>query len=83
MCNNCNCENYLKCSIVGFSTSPAFCCEKCYNYDELHTCLTAQLNRKTKIDLEEKHIEIFPRFFCLKQHKKSILRKAETPFIDE
>jgi hypothetical protein len=81
MCN-CYCENFDRCSIVGFSTSPAFCCDKCYQYDESKSCLNAKLSHKVKIDKEKDHIEIFPRFFCLKQHKKSILRKPEIQFID-
>ena len=38
MCNNCNCDNYDQCSIVGYMPN-GFCCTKCYLYDEMHTCL--------------------------------------------
>jgi len=43
MCNNCNCDNYDKCSIVGYMPV-GFCCSHCYLYNEQHTCL----NTKTK-----------------------------------
>ena len=38
MCNNCNCDNYEKCSIVRYMPV-GFCCSKCQLYDEAHTCL--------------------------------------------
>jgi hypothetical protein len=46
MCNNCNCDNYEKCSIVGYMPV-GFCCSKCYLYDENHTCL-ANKRKRTK-----------------------------------
>lgn len=49
MCNNCNCENYDKCSIVGYMPV-GFCCTKCVLYDENRTCLKT----KTKRNLEER-----------------------------
>ncbi|MHA1291345.1 MAG: hypothetical protein ACTSQJ_01605 [Promethearchaeota archaeon] len=49
MCNNCNCDNYDKCSIVGFMPI-GFCCSNCYLYDENYTCL------KTKTKPKEKNI---------------------------
>lgn len=52
MCNNCNCDFYDRCSIVGHITSPFHCCEKCDLYDEAHTCL--KMNSKRKDSGEEK-----------------------------
>ena len=37
MCNNCDCENYEQCSIVGYLPY-GVCCPNCVNYDEAHTC---------------------------------------------
>jgi len=45
MCNNCNCEAYDQCSIVGYMPV-GFCCTKCYLYDEQHTCLKSSLKGK-------------------------------------
>ncbi|MHA1282644.1 MAG: hypothetical protein ACTSQP_09075 [Promethearchaeota archaeon] len=47
MCNNCNCDMYYKCSIVGFMPI-GFCCSNCYLYDENHTCLKMQLQKEKK-----------------------------------
>ena len=49
MCNNCNCDAYDQCSIVGYMPV-GFCCSKCVLYDENHTCLKT----KTKRDMNEK-----------------------------
>ncbi len=38
MCNNCNCDGYDKCSIVGYLPI-GFCCSHCFLYNEHHTCL--------------------------------------------
>jgi len=48
MCNNCNCDGYDKCSIVGYLPI-GFCCSHCYLYNETHTCLLT----KTKHLAEE------------------------------
>ncbi|MFX1308911.1 MAG: hypothetical protein ACFE9M_12410 [Promethearchaeota archaeon] len=45
MCNNCNCDAYAQCSIVGYMPV-GFCCSKCYLYNEEHTCLNSQLKGK-------------------------------------
>ena len=50
MCNNCNCDDYDKCSIVGYMPL-GFCCEKCNLYDEKHTCLTCQSSVKEDLKL--------------------------------
>jgi len=50
MCNNCNCDNYDKCSIVGYIPI-GFCCEKCNLYDEKRTCLQSQSSVKTELKL--------------------------------
>ncbi|MEJ2250549.1 MAG: hypothetical protein P8Y70_01380 [Candidatus Lokiarchaeota archaeon] len=56
MCNNCNCENYDRCSIVGYMPI-GFCCSKCDLYDESHTCLHTKTKRKDseKVITEEIH----------------------------
>ncbi len=41
MCNNCNCDNFDLCSIVG-NLPMGFCCSKCYLYNENHTCLSTK-----------------------------------------
>lgn len=45
MCNNCNCEAYDQCSIVGYMPV-GFCCTKCYLYNEEHTCLNSRTKGK-------------------------------------
>jgi len=47
MCNNCNCDNYDKCSI-------------CYLYDEEHTCLANKGMLTTGTKSEEKRTPILP-----------------------
>ena len=37
MCNNCDCENYEKCSIVGYFPL-GFCCPKCTFYEDREKC---------------------------------------------
>jgi len=61
MCNSCNCDNYDKCSIVGYMPV-GFCCSKCYLYDEHHTCLNTKTKRKTALtqEDEEKREELKP-----------------------
>ncbi|MBY9011912.1 MAG: hypothetical protein KGD70_06025 [Candidatus Lokiarchaeota archaeon] len=45
MCNNCNCEAYDQCSIVGYLPI-GFCCTKCYVFNEAHTCLESKTKEK-------------------------------------
>lgn len=45
MCNNCNCDSYEQCSIVGYMPV-GFCCSKCDLYDEAHTCLKTKTKRE-------------------------------------
>ena len=45
MCNNCNCEAYHLCSIVGY-LPVGFCCTKCYVYNEERTCLESRTKEK-------------------------------------
>jgi len=61
MCNNCNCENYDKCSIIGFMPI-GFCCSKCYLYDVSHTCLNTKTKRKAPLSGgdEERREELRP-----------------------
>jgi len=48
MCQNCNCDFFDRCSIVGYMPI-GFCCENCYLYDKYRTCL----NSKTKGEEEK------------------------------
>ena len=52
VCNNCNCENYEQCSIVGYMPI-GFCCSKCVLYDEKHTCLNMKTKKKTTVNNDE------------------------------
>ncbi|MFW9949404.1 MAG: hypothetical protein ACFFKA_04700 [Candidatus Thorarchaeota archaeon] len=45
MCNNCNCEAFDQCSIVGYMPV-GFCCTKCYIYDVQYTCLNSRSKEK-------------------------------------
>ena len=57
MCNNCNCDGYEQCSIVG-KTPVGFCCSKCFLYDEIHTCLKTKTQRSilnTELGDESEH----------------------------
>lgn len=44
MCKNCSCDNYDKCSIVGYMPI-GFCCSLCYLYDEHNVCLNVSKKR--------------------------------------
>ena len=44
LCKNCSCDNYEKCSIVGYMPI-GFCCSLCYLYDEHNICLNLSKNR--------------------------------------
>ncbi|MFX0059178.1 MAG: hypothetical protein ACFE85_19150 [Candidatus Hodarchaeota archaeon] len=46
MCNSCNCDSFDRCSIVGYSNSPGFCCSMCVGYNEELTCLKAKFTMK-------------------------------------
>ncbi|MBN1800966.1 MAG: hypothetical protein JW891_05625 [Candidatus Lokiarchaeota archaeon] len=61
MCNNCNCDNYDLCSIVGHMPV-GFCCSKCILYDEEHTCLKMKTKRASSIGVKkiESEGEIHP-----------------------
>ena len=48
MCNNCNCDAFDQCSIVGHMPI-GFCCSKCVLYDEAHTCLLSKSRPKMGI----------------------------------
>ena len=57
MCNNCNCDDYELCSIVG-NMPVGFCCSKCYLYDENRTCLKMKTKRDESI--KDKQPDIHP-----------------------
>jgi hypothetical protein len=55
MCNNCNCDNYDLCSIVGHMPA-GFCCSKCELYDEARTCMKMKTKHESSAT-ETNHIE--------------------------
>ena len=55
MCNNCNCDGYDRCSIVGYLPI-GFCCAHCYLYNETHTCLTTK-NKHIREEAPSKGLE--------------------------
>jgi hypothetical protein len=59
VCNNCNCENYDQCSIVGYMPI-GFCCSKCVLYDEEHTCLSTKTKRVSEKSVRLKEGELKP-----------------------
>ena len=42
MCKNCDCDNYEKCSIVGYMPI-GFCCSLCNQYIELQPCVHEEI----------------------------------------
>ncbi len=64
MCNNCDCENYDLCSIVG-SIPVGFCCPKCNFYNEDKTCKRLKV---VKLSIPDKiETPVFGKTFCMKQ----------------
>ena len=51
MCQNCNCDFFDRCSIVGYMPI-GFCCENCYLYDESVTCLKSKNSTKEEMKQE-------------------------------
>ena len=49
MCQNCNCDFFEKCSIVGYMPI-GFCCEHCFLYDEYTTCLKSKTRVKEEVE---------------------------------
>jgi len=58
MCNGCDCENYEKCSIVGY-LPVGYCCPKCTFYNEGHECLALSLKLDSNVISNPKKIELF------------------------
>lgn len=58
MCNGCDCENYEKCSIVGY-LPVGYCCPKCVIYSEGHECLTLLMKKDFSMYDNPKQIELF------------------------
>ena len=56
MCNYCECEEIDKCSILG-SMPLGFCCPKCINYNEAHTCINYKMRTQDKIKSISEKIE--------------------------
>jgi len=80
MCNDCNCEEYLKCSIVGHIPI-GFCCPKCDFYVEEGVCLRLKNKVKKKIPSslkdESGKISLFSDKFCLKKKRQIIPNNIE------
>ncbi len=55
MCQNCNCDFFEKCSIVGYMPI-GFCCENCYLYDEYTTCLKSKSKVREEIEKSIKEL---------------------------
>ncbi len=53
MCNNCNCDAFDQCSIVGYMPV-GFCCSKCVLYDQVHTCLSFKSKPKMGVGESER-----------------------------
>lgn len=53
MCNNCNCDFYQNCSIVGYMPV-GFCCERCFIHDPSLACLNAMTTHKKTVNSFEK-----------------------------
>ena len=51
MCQNCNCDFFDRCSIVGYMPI-GFCCENCFLYDEFVTCLKSKSKVEGEIENE-------------------------------
>ena len=51
MCQNCNCDFFDRCSIVGYMPI-GFCCENCNLYDKNAICLKS----KSKSEQDEKSV---------------------------
>jgi hypothetical protein len=58
MCNDCECDNYEKCSIVG-NIPLGFCCPECKFYEGENSCL------KSKIKMEEQKKAILAKTLLL------------------
>ncbi|MHA1291346.1 MAG: hypothetical protein ACTSQJ_01610 [Promethearchaeota archaeon] len=54
MCNQCMCENYDRCSIVGYMPR-GFCCSKCDFYSEENKCSRL----KATIKVLTKNVELY------------------------
>ncbi|MFW9895124.1 MAG: hypothetical protein ACFFD7_04900 [Candidatus Thorarchaeota archaeon] len=52
MCQNCNCDFFDRCSIVGYMPI-GFCCENCFLYDADTTCLKSKSKTEGEIELGE------------------------------
>jgi len=50
MCQNCNCDFFDRCSIVGYMPI-GFCCESCFLYDAHTTCLKSKSKSKEEIEV--------------------------------
>lgn len=50
MCQNCNCDFFDRCSIVGYMPI-GFCCENCFLYDQFTTCLKSKSKNKETVEI--------------------------------
>jgi len=70
MCNNCNCENYEKCSIVGYMNFGS-CCNDCFYCDEMRSCEYYIFASTENLISEKVEFEILPSAFCMNTNKTS------------
>ena len=56
MCQNCNCDFFDRCSIVGYMPI-GFCCENCFLYDKNTTCLKSKSKSEKEIEPGTESIE--------------------------
>lgn len=63
MCNECDCENYDLCSIVG-SIPLGFCCPKCVHFNEAHICLNSKAKTEQSMSSKAKNIEALRKAFA-------------------
>ena len=71
MCNNCECDNYDKCSIVG-NIPLGFCCPKCNFYNEEHTCLNSKMKTQDKIKALTQKMDMLRNAFEKKDSEEKI-----------
>ncbi|MEJ2250551.1 MAG: hypothetical protein P8Y97_12975 [Candidatus Lokiarchaeota archaeon] len=80
MCNVCDCEEYEKCSIVGYIPL-GFCCPKCNFYEAEGACVRSKMNVQKKIPVSLKDetgkVNLFPDKFCLKKKSQVLTSKID------
>ncbi|MHA1642955.1 MAG: hypothetical protein ACTSW3_10440 [Promethearchaeota archaeon] len=75
MCNLCFCENYEKCSIIGYLPYD-YCCPECV-YKNTEKCLKNQEKVQEIFETREERFHVLPKAFCLKTRYSDIYRIME------